>query len=188
MRTHPRRSPIPYLPILLGFLLLNTIVLDGVVLWQMRTGDDVLGVTTGEPCPSACIARINQLSGKSGGTAKEFFIPLGSGTGNDDNWADVSGANASIDTASYAKIKRATFEATVSQPAVSQRIWLRLFNATDKHPVWFSEITTEDTNPVTLVSPAITLDSGNKLYQVQLKTQLRGQTTVTQSRIRITTY
>lgn len=188
MRTKKASSAIPYLPVLLGFLLINTLILDGLLLWQIHTRQNVLGVTSGEPCPSACIARINQLSGKTGTTAKEFFIPLGSGTGSDDNWADVSGASASIDASSYGKIKKVIFEATVSQPSGSQRIWLRLFNATDKHPVWFSEITTEETNPVTLVSPAITLDSGNKLYQVQMKTQLRGVTNVTQSRIRITTY
>lgn len=186
--TRHSREHNPLLPVVL-FLLMNTLVLDGVILWLIQNRGSVLGTTTGDTCPSACIARINQVAGKSGNASvKEFFVPLGSGTNATDDWTDVAGASAYVDTASYGKLKNVTFEATVSQPVSSQKIWVRLFNASDKHPVWYSDITTDNAGPILLTSSPIVLDRGNKLYQVQMKTQLRGATNLTQSRLHITTY
>ncbi|MEK7073931.1 MAG: hypothetical protein AAB960_01225 [Patescibacteria group bacterium] len=184
------QSAFPYLPTLILFLVLNVIILDGIVIWRMMGNGAVLGTTSADTCPSACITRINQVAGKTttSSEAKEYFVPLGSGTNASSDWADVTGASAYVDTGSYGKIKKATFEATIAQPVSSQKVWVRLFNATDKHPVWYSEVATDNAGPILLTSSATTLDSGNKLYQVQMKTQLKGHTSLTQSRIHITTY
>lgn len=174
---------------LVGLLACNILVLDAVILHQIFTKGAVLGTTSADTCPSACIAKINQMAGKTvSSTAKEYYVPLGSGSNTTNDWTDVSGASAYIDTASYGRIKTATFEATVTVPAGSQKVWVRLFNATDKHPVWFSEMTTDNASPTLLTSEAITLDGGNKLYQVQMKTQLKAPTNLVQSRVRIITY
>lgn len=174
---------------LFGFIVVNLLVLDAVILHQVFTKGAVLGTTSADACPSACIAKINQMAGKTvSSTAKEYYVPLGSGSNTTNDWTDVAGASAYIDTASYGRIKIATFEATVTVPAGSQKVWVRLFNATDKHPVWFSEMTTDNASPTLLTSEAITLDSGNKLYQVQMKTQLKAPTNLVQSRVRIITY
>ena len=176
------------LQLFLLILGLNILVLDAVVLVRFFDHRSVLGETTSDTCPSSCIARINQIAGKNTTSVKEYYVPLGSGTNATDEWADVSGASAYVDTAAYGKMKKVTFEATISQPVSSQKVWVRLYNSTDKHPVWYSEVSTDNAGPILLISPAITLDSGNKLYQVQMKTQLRGLTSLTQSRIHITTY
>ena len=177
-----------YSSVLTLFLAINTLILDGIILWQMTAGGAVLGTSSSDACPSACIAKINQITGKATTSVKEYFVPLGSGTNATDDWTDVGGASASIDTVAYGKIKKVMFEATVSQPVSSQQVWVRLFNATDKHPVWYSEVTTDNVGPILLTSPVISLDAGNKLYQVQMKTQLKGVTTLTQSRVHILTY
>lgn len=175
--------------LLVRLLLLNTLVLDAFFLHQFFVKRNVLGTSTSATCPAACITKINQMAGKTvSSTAKEYYVPLGSGSNTTNDWADVAGASASIDTASYGKIKQVMFEATVTVPAGSQKVWVRLFNATDKHPVWFSEVTTDSSGPVLLASPAITLDKGNKVYQVQMKTQLKILTNLVQSHVRITTY
>jgi len=172
----------------LGFVTINLLVLDAILLHQFFVKGTVLGTTSSDACPSACIAKINQMAGKTvSGTAKEYYVPLGSGTNTTDDWTDVAGASAYIDTTSYGKIKKTTFEATISTVG-SQKMWVRLYNATDKHPVWFSDVTTEKSGPVLLTSSPITLDSGNKLYQVQMKTQLKVLTNLVQSRVHITTY
>lgn len=174
---------------LVGLLFLNTLALDVFFLHQVFFKGRVLGTSTNTTCPSACITKINQMAGKTvSGSAKEYYVPLGSGTNATDDWADVAGASASIDTASYGKIKQVTFEATVTVPAGSQKVWARLYNATDKHPVWFSEMTTDSSGPVLLTSKPVTLDSGNKVYQVQMRTQLKNLTNLVQSRVRIITY
>ncbi|MDP3726850.1 MAG: hypothetical protein Q8Q96_00870 [bacterium] len=121
-------------------------------------------------------------------STKEFFVPLGSGTNIVDEWTDVAGAQAYIDRSQYGSIKSVVFEASVYIPTGNQIVWVRLFNVTDKHPVWLSEMSHEGGAPKLLVSKPITLDSGNKLYQVQMKNQLKDKVNLVQSRVRITTY
>ncbi len=175
--------------LVIGFLILNAIVVDAVLLHQLFMKGSVLGTSTSDTCPSACIAKINQVAGKTvSATAKEYYVPLGSGTNATDEWTNVAGASVYIDTASYGRIKQAIFEATVTVPAGSQQVWVRLYNATDKHPVWFSDMTTDLSGPILLTSKAIRLDTGNNLYQVQMKTQLKALTNLVQSRVRVTTY
>jgi hypothetical protein len=117
--------------------------------------------------------------------AKEFFVPLGSGTNSSDDWEDVAGLKASIDSANYLSIKSVVFEASISVPGGDQTTYTRLFNETDKHPVWFSDVSLEGRIPQLLISKPITLDSGNKTYKVQMKTSLKYQATLSQARIHI---
>lgn len=188
MKSPRRANKFIQLPVwLLVVFVINMFMVDAAVLNHFFFTGEVLGTTTGDTCPNACIARINQMAGKSTGNVKEYYIPLGSGTNNTDAWSDVAGASAYIDTSSYGKMKKVTFEATISVPTGSQKVWVRLYNSTDMHPVWYSEISTDNSGPILLASPAITLDSGNKLYQVQIKSQLKGLTNLTQSRVHITT-
>lgn len=168
-------------------LIVNAVVLDILVIHQFVAKGAVLGTTSTETCPSVCISKINQMAGKTvTGTAKEYYVPLGSGTNATSDWADIAGASVNIDTASYGKLKQVTFEATVSTVG-SQKLWVRLYNATDKHPVWYSEVSTGSSGPILLTSPSIILDTGNKLYQVQMKTQLKAPSTLVQSRVHIVT-
>lgn len=130
---------------------------------------------------------------KIGGTAavgfeSEFIITLGSGTNTTDDWVDVVGAGSFIDSTKYGSIKKVVFEATVQIPNGNQTSYVRLYNATDKHPVWSSEMSLEGSEAKLLISQPITLDSGNKLYQVQMKSQLKDKTNLLQSRVRITSY
>lgn len=174
----------------MGFLVLHAVLIDAYLLHQYFLQKNVLGETTEGSCPQACIARINQVSsGSSASTAaKEFFVPLGSGASNSTDWVDVAGAASYIDTTSYTRMKTVTFEATTAIPAGGHRIWVRLYNVTDKHPVWFSEMTTDASTATLLTSKPLTLDRGNKLYQVQMKVQLQNLTNLVQSRVKITTY
>lgn len=174
----------------LGLLLLNAVAVDAYIVSRFIAKKDVLGESTETACPQACLTKLNQITGKSVSTSavKEYYVPLGSGSGAADEWTDVAGAGATIDTASYGRIKQVTFEVTTAIPTGGQRIWVRLFNATDKHPVWYSEMTTDSSGPVLLTTKAVSLDQGSKTYQVQMKTQLRVLTNLVQSRVRIITY
>lgn len=177
-----------YYPWILGVLVIHSILVDGYLLLNYLQRSNVLGETTESQCPQACISRINQISGGSFITAKEFFVPLGSGSSASTEWVDVQGAASTINTASYGRIKSVLFEATTAIPSGGHRIWIRLYNATDKHPVWYSEMTTDQSIATLLTSPLIVLDKGNKLYQVQMKQQLPNTANLVQSRVKITTY
>lgn len=154
-------------------------------------------------CPQSCISQIyeatasnklvvttpivSQAETKVSARVKEFFIPFGSGSGFENDWQDIEGLQAYIDNQNFEDIKKATFEASVRIPTGNQTAYVRLYNKTDKHPVWFSEVSVTGGTPVLLISEPITLDNGNKLYQVQMKTQLKFLTILDQARIHIIT-
>lgn len=121
------------------------------------------------------------------GSVKEYFIPLGSGVTSTTDWANVSGLESYIDTALYQNIKVAYFEISLRIPTGNQTVYARLYNQTDKHAVWFSDVSFDGGTPKLLVSPTIKLDTGNKLYIVQIKTQLGYQVFIDQARVHITT-
>ncbi|HLD01734.1 MAG TPA: hypothetical protein VJC10_02550 [Patescibacteria group bacterium] len=188
------------LALFIVLLCLNLFVINIWILKQIEVSKriSVLGTkittktSTSSTCPGACVALINKSSAKttvtSGSSAKEFFVSLGSGSTSSTDWTDITGVLATIDSSSYGKIKQAFFEPTIQNPNGNQKVWARLYNVTDKHPVWFSEVYSEGSATNLLTSPAITLTSGSKVYQVQMKTQLGATSNLTQSRIRITTY
>lgn len=120
-------------------------------------------------------------------SVKEYFVPLGSGSNASADWEDVPGAQAYIDSTSYGKIKSVTFEASFYTPTNNQIAYARLFNVTDKHPVWNSDVSIEGGTPILKISSPINLDSGSKLYVVQMKTQLQSRTNLENARIHITT-
>jgi len=120
--------------------------------------------------------------------AKELYVPLGTGVNVTTDWVDVKGAAAYVNTSSYGTLKKVTFEASIGVPTGNQTAYVRLYNATDKHPVWYSEMTMAGVGPELLISSPITLDGGNKLYQVQMKSQLGATTNLLQSRIHILLY
>lgn len=117
---------------------------------------------------------------------KDYFIPFGSGQSSASDWQNVTGLQAYIDSNNYPNIKSVVFEASVHIPTGNQSASVRLFNATDQHPVWFSEVSLSGGDPKFLISQPITFDSGNKLYQVQMKTQLQFPAVLDQARIHVT--
>jgi|SRR3989344_2531087 len=119
---------------------------------------------------------------------KEYFIAFGSGSNNTEDWADVSGLQVYVDSTQYGKIKSVTFEASMRIPTGNEVAYARLFNVTDKHPVWFSEVSLEGGTPQLLISQPVAFDSGRKLYQVQMKTSLKYTAILDQARLHITTY
>lgn len=116
---------------------------------------------------------------------KEYFIPLGSGTNSSSDWQDITGAQALVNFNNYQNIKEVRFEASVTVPNASQIVWIRLYNKTDQHPVWYSDLSSNGNSQSYLVSNPIVYDSGDKTYQVQMKTQLSAPTTLDQARIHI---
>lgn len=117
-------------------------------------------------------------------SVKEQFIPFGSGSNQTDVWGDVPGLQANIDFGSYQNIKDVRFEVTVHIPTANGTASVRLFNMTDKHPVWNSEVTVA--SDIYTVSPSIIYDKGLKTYQVQMKTQLKTLANLSLARIHIT--
>lgn len=137
-----------------------------------------------QPTPTSEVTRTPE----STTAVKEFFIPFGSGSSLAGDWEDIRGIQATIDTDNYPELKSVTFEASVRIPTGNEIAYIRLYNVTDKHPVWASEVSLEGGTPKLLISKPITLDPGSKLYQVQMKTSLKFQAIFDQARLHIVTY
>lgn len=118
---------------------------------------------------------------------KEFFIPLGQGSGSSGDWTTVSGMEVKIDPSNYGKIDKVYFEVTVRIPTGNQTVYVRLYNANTYQSISGSELSHDGGTVKLLTSSPITLASGNNTYQLQLKTQLKYLTYIDQARIRILT-
>lgn len=140
---------------------------------------------TGEPTPTPTAELVSPT--QAGSLVKEFFVPFGTGSSSSDDWQDVQGIRATLDLDNYGSIKTVVFEASVRIPTGNEIAYVRLYNVTDKHPVWFSDVSLEGGTPALLISKPITLGSGNKTYQVQMKTSLKFQAFLDQSRLHIIT-
>lgn len=117
---------------------------------------------------------------------KEYYVYIGDGNSTAKDWTDVSWLKVDIDTAKYKKIKSVRFEGTLSNPSGVGTVSVRLFNKTDQHPVWFSDLSMEGPTDTFKQSDSITLDSGNKTYQVQMKSTLGAKVFAYSARVKIT--
>lgn len=146
-----------------------------------NTGSEITVIPTQTQTAIPTSSQTSQTSS----AVKDYFIPLGSGTNQTSDFNDVAGATASVDFGGYQNIKEIRFEASVNVPTANQSVTVRLYNSTDKHPVWNSEVNMNGGASSYLNSEPLIYDIGLKTYQVQMKTQLKYLTNLTQSRIHI---
>lgn len=144
---------------------------------------DLIREATASLTPKSTTVRAAKSPSASAG--KEFYISFGTGQTLNDQWEDVPGLSAYIDSTKYGKIKTTTFEASLRIPTANGRVYAQLFNNTDAHAVWFSEVSAEGDKSKLVVSSPITLDPGNKLYKVQMKTSLKYTSILDQARVHI---
>lgn len=153
-------------------------------------------------CPSDCLSMIQQAT-KSGATAigspqeqitsspppvsnpKEYYIPLGSGSTQKNSWDNITATETTIDFSSYGNVKEAYFIASLRNPTLNGSVEAQLYNVTDKHTVWGSPVTMNGPAEQTITSGKLSIDNGNKLYRVQLKSGLSAPAYLDNARIRI---
>ncbi len=206
-----------FILLFLNLIYLDILLIQGVgskqtIIQRFENITNQVGDKTATPdpniCPQSCLSEIRQaailnkpsvtastpsptalpLQNTNSSQTKEYYVPFGSGSGSSADWQDVPGLQASIDTSSYGSIKSVVFEASLHIPTGNEIASVRLYNSTDSHPVWNSQVDFNgNTNSVLLVSPSVSLDNGNKLYKVQIKTQLQFHAILDQSRLHITT-
>ncbi len=191
--------------ILAVFALANLLILD-VLIFRTDENDDseqaLASVSEseseqqtqdscGEDCQDYIDEQISQLKTDvipqniQSNSVEEVYIPLGTATTQFANYQSVPGLEAQIDLTKYPNIATATFEASVTNPNASQQVWLQLFDATNNHPVWYSQVTYQGGGSSTLISSPITLSTGNVTYQVQAQTQLQAPTQITNARVHL---
>lgn len=209
----PRTVKIGLIASFLLLLTVNIVMLDLVVFYgrlgvrpSEMAATTVHITTTPAPtreCSSSCDAKIETLSQRidtlstapveqrsllpqSNTNVKEYYITLGSGSTKSSMWQDIAGVEAVIDTSNYLTIKSVTFEVFLKIPTANGVAQAKLYNVTDKHDVWFSEVISEGPN-LTKKEAAITLEPGAKIYRVMGLSTLKYDANIENARIRIVT-
>ncbi len=118
---------------------------------------------------------------------KEFFIPLGTGSGTYTNWTSIDGIGATVNLANYPNVANIYFEVTMRIPTGNQTASVRLYNATTNSAVSNSTLSSSGGTSTLLTSSSLSLPIGSNSYQVQLQTQLGYTTFIDQARIHIIT-
>lgn len=181
---------------------LDIVVLDAIV---SKKNEVPIAVTASETCSGACVQTLSDMVNARLATSvavptrnnstqpalvttpKEYYIPLGSGMTKSDIWETVPGVEATIDTSQYPKIKQVIFETYLRIPVGIGWMHVKLYNATDGHDVWGSEVKTES-NISTYKNAVVSLDPGNKRYTVKAMSTIRADSYLDNIRIKIITY
>lgn len=194
------------------FFGINVLLLDAFVFLQTHNQISSIATTFQrpiptpiQPCPIDCVKLIEQATASAiqqmqatqvpttiqtttqvTSGVKEYFVPLGSGQTNATTMTDVAGVQSYLNSSAYPNIKSVNFEVAVQIPNGNQTANIQLFDVTDGYVIWNSQMSFSGGGAQYLVSNPIQLPPGNKLYQVQMSTQLGSLTLLNSSRIHIT--
>lgn len=118
---------------------------------------------------------------------KEIFIPIGSGSTNSYNFADLNGTDVTIDTSKYSAIDSVIFEASIWPEGGNGRAYAQIKNVTDNNPLIESQISNSSASGVVKTSGKMPIPSGTKTYRIQAKTDITNFAAhVENARIKIT--
>lgn len=142
-------------------------------------------ILSATPAPTPVPALIQSTSTPAV-QAKDYYVNIGSGSNQSTDWTDVAGTLVTIDLGLYQNVKEIHLETTTNVPSANGTISVRLFNKTNNYAVWNSERTVQSqSSGDLLISQSLIYDTGPKMYQIQMKSQLGVLANLLQSRLHI---
>lgn len=157
--------------------------------------DEDVGEESPEPSPSPVTVsqatKETSLAGKTETVVqtaqKEIFLPLGSGSTKSATYAELAGAEITIDFSKYSAVDSMVFEASVWVDGGNGRAWGELYNVDGKTLLIESQISNPTGSGVLKTSGSIPVPGGAKTYRVYAKTDLTDYAAhVDNARIKIT--
>lgn len=116
---------------------------------------------------------------------KELYIPLGKGSVSNMNWVELGGVEAVIDMDRYPDVESVIFEASMRIPTANGKAYAKLYNVTEKHDAWFSEVWAEGSEGYRAESGKVILSPGRKLYRVKMKSTMGYEAILDLARLKI---
>ncbi|MDP2860694.1 MAG: hypothetical protein Q8N98_03180 [bacterium] len=117
---------------------------------------------------------------------KEYNIPvLWSASTTVREWTDVDGSDFTFDLANYPGAKAVRLEVTLKTPQGSGKVYARLYDVTNKRAVDYSEVSTNSSSYVVLVSGDIRIWANKNTYRTQLKSDAGAEGFVSSARLKI---
>lgn len=157
-------------------------------------------------CPTSCVALLNQVisspSARVGSlevttpspiasqkttTTRETYIPLGNGSTQKSDWDDLIATETIINPSAYGTFGQAYLTYSLRNPTQNGQVEARLYNATDKYPIYGSNVIMNGPVSQTINTGSFPLPDGNKLYRVQLRSTLSYPVYLDNAKIRIVT-
>lgn len=149
-------------------------------------------------CSQECLAAISAATEEAktpvaqptqktaaGSTVKEFYIPFGSGSTKSNEWIELPGVEAVIDSANFPGVKSIIMEAILRIPSANGRVYTKLYDVTNKHDVWFSEVWAEGSTNYRAESANINLSPGRNLYRLMMKSSMGYEAILDLARLKI---
>lgn len=160
-------------------------------------------VTTADSCPVTCMTAIKTATASlkltqnvinntttapqtvsSSSGSNEYFVPFGAATAaSQGSYTTVGGLQAYTNISEYTNVQTVVFEVSITGNGIAS---VQLYDATDGYAIPNSQVTTPGGTPQLLISSPLNLPAGNKLYQVQINTQLSSPATINSARLHIT--
>lgn len=116
--------------------------------------------------------------------AKEVYIPLGRGSTTSLDYAQLTGAEAVVDLNQYPTIETVYFEAFLHLPH-GGAAYAKLYNVTDQHDAWHSEVYFEGSGPYRAEASGVVLSSGRKVYRVMLRSVIGSEAVLESARLKL---
>ena len=117
--------------------------------------------------------------------SREYYIPLGSGSTKSSDWEDLNGVEAVIDMNNYPNPKSIIFETSMYIPTGNGEVKAKLYNVTDQHDAWSSEVTSSGSTSQRNEANNISLAPGRKLYRVMMKSSMSYPAILDSARLKI---
>ncbi|MDP3724618.1 MAG: hypothetical protein Q8R11_03220 [bacterium] len=114
------------------------------------------------------------------------YIPIGGGTTEKKEWAEIPGAEVTIDTANYEGKRTVTWEAALKVLSGNGRTYARFKNMSTKLSITDSQISASADPAVQVVSEPFSLAGGKVTYRVEMYTTTGYRATLESGRIKIT--
>ncbi len=152
-----------------------TDVVDKAVVTTPSPGIDKLAVS---PTPNAAVQQtppqtiIERTQTVVQNAQKEIFIPIGSGSGYSNNFADIPGLEVTIDATKYSAIDSVVFQGSVWVEGGNGKAYAQLYNVDDKNQIYESQISNNTGVSTLQTSNNMNLPYSTKTYRVQVKTNI----------------
>ncbi len=116
---------------------------------------------------------------------REYHIHMGSGASTETTWHSLTSTTQIINSNNYPGSIVAKLYATVLIPNGNMFSDMRLYNETDKYPIFGSTIRFDGGGEQFLSTNRFALPVGEKKYSIQIKNQIQADTKITNSTLLI---
>lgn len=183
------------LEMIIGILLpvaVNLVFLDMVVFSKLAAAQGVTATENHDPVVAQILPTVMPLieptvaltSTQKPKKQMVNIVTLGGGITQSSDWEELPGTEIVLRGSDFPGTTRVYFEAIMHIPTGNGQMSAKLYNVTDKHDVWFSEVSAVGSQ-ASRFEAQISIEPEQKVYRVKVKSSLGYQAVLDTARMRI---